>query len=327
MDSGQILILRHSGASVSWRTRRLKRTPRPSEIRSVEADQVLWLPDVTRALRERLDRLGAAWVSDSGDLHLPTPWGLVSYDASRHSHSNSDDYSHADSDDAKSAARLSPGALATLQFLLEYPEPASQHRVAAAVGLSQPRVSQVLKELRGDELVDRVAGGWRVLRPERALDVWFSAPVVPTALTVTWYSLAAAGEQIANIWDQAEAEGAEVRLCGDWAADLLAPWRKPGLITVHTDRTLDLEDQNFVPASAETGTVALHVGPIRTDWQPDPDVVVAMTGGERLRPIAPVTEIAREILATGGSDAHQAADELTFAWLRTRAAVVSGRNR
>lgn len=318
-DAGRRLTLCRGAEVVSWRLRRFKRAPRPSEITSANAGQALWLPDLTRAVRERLNRLDIAWVSDSGDLHLRTPWGLISYDSAEHSHGHQKD--------AEPAVRLSLGTLAVLQFLLEHPGPASQQRIAAAVDLSQPRVSQVLRKLREDEVVERIAGGWRVPDPERALGIWLRAAVPPATLTTTWYGLAPAREQIATIWRQAEAERAEIRLCGDWAADLTVPWRRPGLITAHVDQTLDLGSQGFVPAAAETATVALHVGPVLADWRPDAEVIDAMTQAEILWPVAPVTEIVREIRATGGSDAAQAVDELTSAWLRARAVIAAERGR
>ena len=316
-DAGTTLRLRGDSAIVSWTVRHLRRTPHPSEVRRGGAEQVLWLPAVTPASRARLHQLGVSWVSDSGEVHLYTPWGLVSEGVSAPPakvgiHGQGEE-------------RLSPGALVTLQFLLEHPAPVSQHQIASAVGLSQPRVSQVLKELREGELALRATVGWQAHQPERGLAVWLAANATPATLTLTWFSLASAREQVTAIWHQADVEHAEVRLCGDWAADLLAPWRQPGLITIHADRTLDLDNANFVPAPAETATMALHVGPIRPDWRPDPDVLAAMSvEGLRLS-VAPVTEIAREIAATGGSDADQAIDVLTTAWVRARAAVVASR--
>jgi hypothetical protein len=315
-DAAGTLTVRRGDVVASWHLRHLRRTPRPSEIRPTDREQVLWVPKLSGSLRDRLAELDISWVTDTGDVHVRAPWGLVVVDA--HGGSSS-------VPPATDPVRLSRGALATLQHLLERPAPASQRRIASAVGISQPRVSQVLTELRRDHLAVRVTGGWQVTEPERAFRVWLSAAAARTALTVGWFSLGPPQQQIAEIWDQAREEHADVRLCGDWAADVLAPWRRPRLIVVHTDRTLDLESRSFVPASSETGTVTLHVGPIREDWRADPDVVAAMTGEAVTRTTAPTSEVIREILAVGGSDADQAADELTAAWLRARAAVRSGR--
>jgi len=316
LDAGRTLQLRKDETIVSWEIRRLRRTPRPSEVQPMASDRALWLPDVTDSVRQRLVRWDMSWVTDTGDVHLHAPWGLIAGHAP----------GKAGPDDrAETVTKLSPGALASLQFLLEHPVMTDQHRIAAAVGLSQPRVSQVLKELGAAGLVGRGRSGWSVSRPEAGLDTLIAA-VAPPDLTVNWYGLDPPQQQIARIRDQARAEQAEVRLCGDWAADLLAPWRRPGLIVFHVDRTLDLDDVGFVPASPETRSVALHIGPIRPDWRADENLTAAMIVGAASGPVAPVTEIAREILATGGSDADQAAAELTAKWLRVRAATGSGQS-
>lgn len=316
-DSGHTLTVRRHGATASWRVRRYRRTPRPSEISAVEADWALWLPGVTTALRDRLGRLDITWVSDSGDFRLRTPWGLFAHDGP----------TDASPMVQGGALRLSAGTLATLQFLLEHPEPATQHRIAGAVGLSQARVSQVLTELRRDGLVDRRPSGWWLPDARDAFHTWLASAPAPDALTTSWYSLAAPAQQIADAGVRAAAEQAEIRLCGDWAADLLAPWRRPGLIVIHAEQTLDLEDHGFVPSPADAATLAVKVGAVLADWRPDPDVVAAMTDAPVPRPTAPVTEIAREISAAGGSDAAQAVDELAAVWLRARADVVSRRSR
>ncbi len=316
-DAAGTLTLRHGDAIASWRLRHLWRAPRPSEIRPAGDDQVLWLPDLSRPLRDRLVEMDISWVTDTGDVRVRAPWGLVAIDT--HVSTN------VPARPATEAVRRSRGALATLQYLLEDPAPASQHRIASAVGISQPRVSQVLKQLRRDGLAERTGGGWQVPEPERAFRAWLAAAATPATVTISWYSLSPAPQQLTEIWDQARVEGAELRLCGDWAADLLAPWRRPGPIVVHADQTLDLERRSFVPATPDTRTVALHVCPIRRDWRPAPDVVTAMAEQAVPRMTAPITEIVREIVATGGSDADQAVAELTSAWLRARAAVAPSR--
>ena len=308
-DGARTLMLRHGETVVSWTVRRLRRTPRPSEVGAVPADQMLWLPAMTVALRERLAELGVSWVADPGEVHLDTPWGLIAHGPPR----------QAVPETGKSAGpHLSPGARRSLQFLLERADPSTQQRIATAVGLSQPRLSQVLKELRGHQLAQRVPGGWHAPRPDRAFDAWLSADDSPVALTTRWHSVAPPRDQLTAVRERADLEQAKVRLCGDWAADLLAPWRQPRLITVHVDRTIDLESVGFVPSPADSATVAVHVGPTLPDWQPDPAVVAVMTAERHTWPLAPITEIAREIVATGGSDADQAVDVLKTRWLRAR---------
>src|SRR5262249_3306001 len=139
------------------------------EIRTADRNEVLWLPDVSRPAHEWLVELGISWVTDSGDVHVHAPWGLVTADARP----------PAVTETEGSRPRLSRGALATLQVLLERPVPLSQQEIAPAAGITQPRVSQVLKDLRGEGLADRTARGWQATEPRRALDVWLSGASSP----------------------------------------------------------------------------------------------------------------------------------------------------
>jgi hypothetical protein len=213
---------------------------------------------------------------------------------------------------------LSPGAAATLQYLTEHPRAARQHDIAAAIGVSQPRVSQVLAGLGADGLVRRTPAGWVVVDPAHAFDILAGPLRRTTGLADLWYGLAPPRAQIAAVFAAAEAANAAIRLCGDWAADLLAPWRQPGVIVVHADATLALDDAGFVPANTGSASLLVRIDPIRPAWRPDMEIEAILTKSGAPGPLAPVTEIARELRAARASDADEAIDELKRAWLRAR---------
>jgi hypothetical protein len=317
-DGARRLTLRKGAAVGNWTVRRLSRTPRPSEIRSARRAELLWIPSATPALRESLRRLDISWVTDIGEIHIRAPWGVID----RHPAEPADP-------PVPEPARteLSRGAAVVLQFLLEHPYPAPQTRIASAVGLTQPRVSQVMPELSTAGLAGRGAGGYFAAEPGEGFEVLCAGRAPASAVVMGWYSVEAPRKQLATARELAAAAGVNVRLCGDWAADLLAPWRQPGRIVLHTNATVDLSGAGFVPAPPEAATLELRIEPIRASWQPAPDITAAMAGRGIEWPVAPVTEIAREITETGGSDADQAVHELKRVWLQARTVVARGGTR
>ncbi len=258
-------------------------------------DELLWTPSMTPALRDRLVRLDISWVTDRDEIHIHTPWGLI---ANAH-----------ESDRAvqpvSNERSFSPGALITLQYLIETPTPVTQHTIAHAVGLSQPRMSQVLRELVPAGLAQRVTGGWVTPDPGEAFNTWLAAPRRPEDVTEHWFSLDPLRDQLMRLTVRAREARAALRLCGDWAADVIAPWRRPGRIVVHADASLDLEPVAFVPSDPTGASLSVHIGPLWPGWRLNEQVAEALGAASSDPPLAPVTEIAREIQASGGSDAPE----------------------
>jgi hypothetical protein len=265
-------------------------------------------------MRHRLTELGASWVVDNGEVAIHSPWGHLVADSPPSAQ-----------DEATAGARrtFSRGALLILQHMVEHPRAFKQTELADAVEVSQPRVAQVLKDLRRDGLAVRAPTGWITPDASSAFAILVETRPPETLMTTRWFSLRPVRDQIQAIQRQARAERVAIRLCGDWAADLLAPWRRPGLVAMHADALLDLEDADFVPSDDEAATVILHVGRVRTGWTADEAVVRAMSGRDIAERLAPVSEIAREILSSGGGDAADAVAELKRAWLAGRMAAAA----
>jgi hypothetical protein len=179
----------------------------------------------------------------------------------------------------------------------------------------------VLKGLRADGLVRRAATGWVTPDLADAFDILVATGPPETVMTTRWFSLRPVRDQMQAIHRQAAAQGVATRLCGDWAADLIAPWRRPGLLAAHADALLDLENVDFVPSDDKAATAIVHVGQVRRAWTADNAVVRAMSGRDVTETLAPVTEIAREILSAAGSDAADAVSELKRVWLGARTAL------
>lgn len=197
-----------------------------------------------------------------------------------------------------------------------------QTEIANAIHATQARVSQVLAETDRDGLTLRTAAGWQVTDPAAVFDLCTGQPLRPLP-PLGWYALEPGLRQVESSIDAATRARAEYRLTGDWAADLLAPWRIPQLVVLHVDKPLDLEDAGFVPAELTDATLHLVVGTVPPRWRTDPRIAVRMADSEPGRNLAPVNDIARRIRVTGGPDAAEAVAELRHRFLQARRAVES----
>lgn len=282
---------------------------RPGAVPPAEPGTVLWLPHASNRVAQVLSRAGWSWVTDDGDgmvrlggkvIHLRPP----------------EDGSPPEQ--AGVPARRTTAELAVLGRLLEYPGPHRQASVAEAVGITQPRVSQVLRAALDEGLVARTGKGWQVDEAARVFDVC-AAPARELVTVEGWYHLRDAAEQF-DLCLAAE-PAAATRVSGDWAADRLAPWRLPRLAVVHADRTLPLEAVGFVPSDLADATLLTVTRMIRPTWQISPAIRKSMTTDSSPWILAPVHQVARDLLATGGPDATEACQQLKDSFLRARAKV------
>jgi hypothetical protein len=144
----------------------------------------------------------------------------------------------------------------------------TQAEVARWAGVSQPRVSQVMRRLAEQDLVSSsaAAGGassprrtWAVVDRNwnRLLRHWLSGYPGPGGVTTYWYGLEAPVAQaraaLGVLTDR------RVLVSGDVAADLVAPWARPAHATLYTDAGADLSAAGLTPCPAADSTLALTV--------------------------------------------------------------------
>lgn len=136
----------------------------------------------------------------------------------------------------------------------------TQKQVAALVGLSQPRISQIYRALARDGLVS--ANGRQVLDWNGLVDHWLTSYPGPGGVTTYWFGLAPVGEQAHAVvqYLKRDGQGAEqVLVSGDAAADLLTPWGRPATAVVYARAGADLRDLRLTPCPAAEATVSLTV--------------------------------------------------------------------
>lgn len=183
--------------------------------------------------------------------------------------------------------------------------PLTQVRLAADLGVSQPRVSQVVAAL--GQHVRRGADGWQVREP-RAIFTWLVERYPQAGLSTTWSTLVPVVAQAKTLASSLGHRGVPHAVTAQVAADALAPWLNPVRLTVVTDRLVDLAPDGLEPATVSGANVTVEVSD-------DPFVLRGSLGTDAgYRVLAP-WRCAVDLARTGSRDA---ADHLVDA-------LVSGR--
>jgi hypothetical protein len=148
----------------------------------------------------------------------------------------------------------------------------TQSEIARQAGVSQPRVSQVLKGLRELSLVRATSppgagdgsGGhrlWEVTDWGALLRHWLDQYPGPGGVTTYWLGLeplAAQARAVVAVLGEAD-DDARPLVSGDVAADLVAPWARPARTTVYARHGADLGAAGLTPSPGPDATLALVV--------------------------------------------------------------------
>ena len=203
--------------------------------------------------------------------------------------------------------RWGAGTSAIVRALIAAGRPVTQVELANLVGVSQPRVSQVLKRLTESSVVASVNNGYIGRRPQ-LIDLYIENHR-PTAVgpEMPWYSLRPMREQIDQLCTHAKSSGVRVAVSADLAPDLVAPWRHPTLTIVYADQPLDLAATGFVRAEGrvDATTVVRHTS--------DTTLMAAFEPWARVVDGIPVADPVQQIWDLhdlGGADRIEAADRL-----------------
>jgi hypothetical protein len=158
---------------------------------------------------------------------------------------------------ARSARPWGPGTSAIVRALVATTDAVSQVELASLIGVSQPRVSQVLSRLSEAAALKSTADGY-VGRRERLIDLYVAdhrpALVGPDA---PWYSLQPMREQVDRLCAHARRTSTRVAVSADLAPDLLAAWRHPSLTVIYATEALDLTSVGFVRADGRVDATVL----------------------------------------------------------------------
>jgi hypothetical protein len=283
------------------------RSPRPSEIRRSENPCLLVAPSLTAGARQRLEAFDWSWATAGGEFSIDVGGPrLRSSDLEGAGTAGAD---QAGPMAARRPGRLAYGTAAVMRALLLSREPITQSRLAEFASVTQPRVSQVLAELRGLGLVAHVTGGWQREDPYRLLKHWVrTAPSSGEGTTTSWASAQA------DPWEatlQVLPLLSDVHVSGDTAADVYAPWRRPALSVVYTSTTIDLHPTGLVTAERPDAAVLRVVTPADLTLLSEPAIWRSFRDVNV--PLADPLIVWRDVAAGPGADAQDAADALLAA--------------
>lgn len=150
-----------------------------------------------------------------------------------------------------------PGTSAIVRALVAASAPVSQVELASLIGVSQPRVSQVLARLSKARAVDSTEEGHSG-RPDQLIELYLAdhRPALAEA-DVAWYSLQPMREQVERACAHARSTSTRVAVSADLAPDLLTAWRHPTLTVIYTAEALDLTAAGFVQAEGRVDATVL----------------------------------------------------------------------
>ncbi len=205
-----------------------------------------------------------------------------------------------------SARKWGAGTAAIVRLLIAADAPLTQVSIADAVGVTQPRASQVLKRLTAADAVSVSAAGYRGRRARLlALYAQRARPrlVAPEAF---WYSTLPLVDQAHRIVDAARRARIRIAFSADLGPDLLVPWRHPTVTIVYAEDQLAPESARLVPAEGRADASVV--------WRTTDDRTLLGLG---VRPVTidgiPITDPVQQwwdLRDLGGEDRLEAADRL-----------------
>ncbi len=208
--------------------------------------------------------------------------------------------------------RWGAGTAAIARLLIGADAPLTGVAIGEAVGVTQPRASQVLKQLAAHDAVRATESGY-VGRRARLLELYGTRArpllVEPEA---HWYSTRPMAEQASRIVRTASAAKVPIAFSADLAPDLLVPWRHPTLTVLYTQDRLPLDAAQLVPAEGRADASVI------VRWTSDSSLLAPAPLWPHHVDNIPVTDPVQQwwdLLDLGGEDRREAADRLRKAIL------------
>lgn len=150
-----------------------------------------------------------------------------------------------------------PWATYALVFELLQTPHVSQRTLARRIGVTQPRVSQALRDV-GDA-VRRTDAGWKSRSPDELADwILVRYPWRPRMAT-SWLALDAPVAAARRVTAHLTERGIEHAIGGDVAADSVAPWARPSTAWIWTAAPVDLQETDATPTTASAANLFLAI--------------------------------------------------------------------
>jgi hypothetical protein len=192
-------------------------------------------------------------------------------------------------------------------------EVAGATALANQARVSQPRASQVLRQLQGLHLVGRVKHGrWQPQR-EALLDRFLAEYPGPGGSEQFFYTL---GSPADTAFEATRSLGDQIAVSADVGPDLLVAWRRPGMVILYARRLIDPASLGLVEAQGRhDANVRIRMPADRSVFGVPPALVADVQGVEV--GLADPSQMIWDLLELGGEDRVEAAGRLRE-WLLSR---------
>jgi hypothetical protein len=195
--------------------------------------------------------------------------------------------------------------------LVKWQGPIGPTELANIAGVSQPRATQVLTQLREGALVEGRGREWIADRPA-LLEAFLLQYRGPGGTEGFFYSLDSPLDTAKRLIDFGASEGLELAASADVGPDLIEPWRRPTDLVVYAKRHPLGELPGLVRAQTKADSnVRLRI--------PDDQSVfprVELIEAEGI-PCVDVTQMIWDLIDMGGADRLEASNRLRE-WLLNR---------
>lgn len=235
-------------AGTTWRLRTQQRTPSPAALRASRSQNSLHIMRrLTKGLREHAaaNRAIGLVAIDTGEVWLSGEQLSAPSKIERRIH----------------RTRAPWARFGILRLLGLTNKPLSQAEIASGLGITQAAVSQNLATL--GPIVEKSKSGWRARGFHLIAKEFLDTYPGPLGLERYWTGAEPVHEQVSKVLSARP----EARLSGDYAADLLAPWRMPSLIVFYAKSDLQLEDLGFIETDRERASLVEVIPADRTIWE------------------------------------------------------------
>jgi hypothetical protein len=208
--------------------------------------------------------------------------------------------------------RWGAGTAAVVRVLIASDDPLTGVAIASTVGVTQPRASQILRQLAEHDAVTATPDGY-VGEPAKLLDL-YAARARPHLIEPEscWYSTRPLTEQVRRVSALAGDRKVSTAVSADLAPDLIAPWRHPTVTIVYVSAPLPIEDAGLVPAEGRADASLIM------RWTDDDGLLSPADPWRSEVDGIPITDPCQQwwdLLDLGGEDRAEAADRVRTAIL------------
>jgi hypothetical protein len=292
------------------------RTPYPNEIGRLDAarqrlvgvgEPLLVTHFVSVSLGDRLTEAGWSWVDLDGNMEIRAD-GLVVSRRVTNLPPRKD----------RQALRLPGGtaSAALIRLLIGWPLDADLPTVTdlgKKIGVSQPRISQILVALGDQGLVQKRGRSWFVTDRGGLLDRYLDERIEIEHETTYLYTLSPLQQLVERALDLDDG----LLVSADIGPDLVAPWKEPAALVLYASRALPASDLGAVRADSPGAANVLLRSTREAPVQAWPKLSAQRGPDDVEVPLVDPAVMMRDLLDLGGSDRVEAAGVLRD-WIMER---------